>query len=410
MPAQAGLPRGIGAYSTRMNSLLRTLQRALIVTLVLGAHGSGALAEPQLTQGTRHALGDGLSLVMDANGLKVQKAKRRAPLTIGGIAPSPSLAVSVKASGDTVELSFMRDCDDLKQTYSKQQLEALLDLEEGKRLAGKGKLGAAEVALARAHTRDPALRSPLLVDVRLKLGQLDAANRALAAMVAAAPLETYVTASLDPARKPFLDLPALTALRATTPGTAAIDAKTLHFEKVQWARSPSGWLARVNGEDSRGCYATLSLKLYDEGSLAPLAKLELASEADVHDCDDEPSFTKAGSARIEERVTRANRLLAELGFEPLVGEDSKESQSQPSGAQTLRFDSDRLGMVVAPDGAVRWFRQGKLLKGLPAGTIPPDSQRVSASRFPNERWVLVTSHSHECEWKDRDSVTRVPLP
>lgn len=395
-----------------MGARSKSLQRTLVVAFLVGALGSGALADTLLTDGKRHALGDGLALVMGTGGLKVQKAKRNAPLPIEGIVPSYGSPVEVKADGDTVDLSFQSDCEFLSQSYSKQQLEALIDLEEGKRLAGKGKLAASEVALARAHERDPSLRSLLLVDVRLKLGQLEAANRALEPVVAASPAAAYVTASADPARKAFLGLPALATLRATTPGTAAIDAKNLRLEKGEWARSPRGWLARINRESLHGvCFAVVSLKLHDEVSLAPLAQFELTSgaDADGDGCGDQ-EFSSAGRARSEERVTRANRLLAELGFEPMVGESSQESQSQASGAMTARFNSDGLGMVVARDGAVRWFRRGKLLKELPAGTMPQSIVGFSASRIPNERWVLVTWRMHGCEWKEFDSVTRVPLP
>ncbi|MEZ4359460.1 MAG: hypothetical protein R3B48_04710 [Kofleriaceae bacterium] len=380
---------------------------SLATLLAAAVLGSQALADSfYLEQGDRHAIGGGFSLSLGDRGLTVHKAGRRAPVLIDGA--HPAHAVSVDTRRDGVHLSFMPACDEVAQVYTRQQLAALLDHEEGRRLAQRGKLEEAEAALARAVGLAPLRYGFLLVEVRVKLGKLEEANRALQPIVAASPLQAYVLASSDPTRRPLLELPALAALRAPSPGSAAIDAKTLSLRG--WARAPGGVLATVHAESFHGvCYTALSLELRDGASLAPLATFALATGEDASGDGCEQPFTKAGAARVRTRVARANQVLTELGFVPLEAEVAKEPEVKESGTQTARFASDNLGVVVGRDGALRLFRQGKLLLERPAGTIPYE-QLVGAIRVPQERRILLFSMEHGCEFAELHAITPVPLP
>lgn len=393
----------------------------LVISLAASARADAPV--PEISGKDVRAIGGGYELYFGggrggsgAEGwLQVRKGKRSASLEVGEGVPRATQLVTVKVTGKAVTLSYMPRCEEVAVTYSRDQLAARLDLEEGARLAAAGKPAAAEPLLARAAALDPSWdrAARQLAKVRVKLGRADEAVAALASRLAAAPLDEYVRIALDPQLASLVERPALRALRAQSAGTAKLRASSpggAVLSGAGVARAPGGQLAFVESIGSHGaCWQVTSLILRDGKTLARLAAVPLSVSGD-HDGDgcSDPQLTPEGAARIAARTAAANQILAALGFVALEGEVMTANEEVRPGVKRLRFGKSGLGLVLGADGAARLFQGGKLLVEHPAGSVGLPTV-TEAALVPSERRVFLWRWWSGCEHEEGSDVVALPL-
>lgn len=395
-------PAGARSGDVRAYALL-----ALSIAVV-AASATRSRADDQVEAGHPVRLDGGYVLDFDRDGLRVRHGKQRAPLTIAGERPAPYQTVEVRVAGAAVTLGFMPSCWDVSETFTIDQLEARLALAAG--LAARRRdPDAALAALTRAHTLDPtfAPAADALARALIAVGRLD---DAAAVLPIADPVARLVAAALDPTLAPLREHPTMTAARAASPGGATLGPTGIGV-------TAAGDLIMHEALGNHGaCWADEALVVRDGQTLRVRARLPLANGADASGdgCDGAQPYTAAGHKRVRARQALADRVLIELGTTPAIGEVATVTTDTARDVRKLRFAAADLGLVIGPDGAARWFRDGQLLAEHAPGTAPAAGGMLITEPLvvliPTQRRAILMDNAAGCEWAEEQIVVAIPTP
>jgi hypothetical protein len=259
-----------------------------------------------------------------------------------------------------------------------------------------------------------------LASAQVRAGKLDAAARTLAPLLAKAPVATYARVASDPHLAPLLRRPEVAALRAPARGTARL---TLTKHEVTLAgKSPTKspgpgavavsskypLVAAVDDEWSWGtCTGQADLLLVDFAG-AEVARLPLFSYTEMTADDSEGCpFRRTAKAKIGARVAAAQRVLADLGFSPVAGEEGTVSTSDRGNPRAV-FARAKLGVVVGRD-RIRALRGDDEL----GATANPGAEQIRAATHLADANVVFLRWGRGgregCEGSDPQGVLVLPL-
>lgn len=387
---------------------------AVFAVLLAAAAGAGAARaedrEPEsLSDDQVRAVPGGFEMYFGRQGtLRVRKDGRSGPLRVGGGTPYDAVLLAVGPDTVTVTNSFA--CSEESETFTPAQLGARIDNAEGLTRLRAGRFEEAAALLARASSADPGfdLARRNHAAALAALGRTDAAAAALAPMLVAAPLATYLRIMSDDDYAPLRDHPLVRAVQAGSAGNAQVDAHGA-LPGAGIAVSPRGWIATVEVSGSEACYTTSAVVIRDAATLAVVGGLPLLEGPTGPDCDSVPARLEAAAAP---RIAAANRILAALGFELPPGAERTSAGQGEAGRRRLRFPASHLGVVLGPDGAVRVFRNRKLVAEHPPATavVDPGAAEAFGYYLPGQRRILLSTLEFGCEWAELTGLVSIPAP
>lgn len=329
--------------------------------------------DTQPLEGPPYVLPGGLKIVTGGKwGTQVQvtDGKRTAPLALPYFRKLRSVAVADPP--DRIELSYEDSCchpdppPQRVQEHSFDALEARLTNVSGLRHHRAGRFEKAAAAFSSAARLDPSfeLATTNLACALARSGKVTGALQALESKLRTDPIGTYLHILEDPDLQPLLRSPPVQGLKAKVRGKARIDVSknAEQIWKMYAARSASlGLVAAVTHYESWNSQSwSASLVLLSAATGEKVGSLPLVSEAQSWMVLDEYDGTGAGSYRLlpsdyrrtKENVRRANRVLADLGFDDEGVVYSSFAASRRKNAEHLvaLFPSQKLRLIVARDG------------------------------------------------------------
>jgi hypothetical protein len=384
---------------------VRSFVRFVVLLALLFAPSAAKPAEERGIKKviSRAELPGGLVLEVEPGSLTVRRGALAAPLPVLGRAVSPRAlkGVAMESDGGSGSggrgqlIATIEDSCGQEHAVSLTLADLNARLENGAALAlyRQRKWADAADGFARALALDPGLDVAVtnLASAQVRAGKPDAAARTLAPLLAKAPVATYARVVSDPDLAPLLRRPEVAALRAPARGTARLTLTkheaTLHGSSP--GKSPPGkspgpgavavsrkyeLMAAVDDEWSWGtCTGQADLLVVDFAG-AEVARLPLFSRAEMTtDDSDGCPFRRAARGKIAARAAAAQRVLADLGFSPVAGEEGAVSTSERGNPRAL-FARGKLGVVVGRDG-IRALRGDDEL----GATVNPGAEQIRAA-------------------------------
>jgi hypothetical protein len=409
--------------------------------------GAAAAAKPAEERGikkviSRAELPGGLVLAVEPGSVVVRRGALAAPLPVLGRSVNPRAlkGVAMEADGGAAGgrgkliVTIEDSCDqEHAVSLTLANLNARIENVAALALYRQRKFVDAADGFARALALDPGLDVAVtnLASAQVRAGKPDAAAKTLAPLLAKAPVATYARIASDPDLAPLLKRPEVAALRAQVRGTARL---TLTKHEVTLHGSPSGkspgkkspvaaadpgpgvvavsskyaLVAAVDDEWSWGsCSGEADLLLLDFAG-AEVARLPLFSYAEMTtDESDNCPFRRAAKGKIAARVAAGQRLLGDLGFSPIAGEEGALSTTEKGNSRAL-FARGKLGVVVGRD-RIRALRGDEEL----GATANPGAENIrAATHLADANVVFVRwgrSGREGCEGSDPQGVLVLPL-
>jgi hypothetical protein len=406
--------RGVGVRLTPMAASLRVLLLAVMV------HSTVAVADPSpspgqaVAQPKSESLPDGLTIVLHDRSLEVHKGTLSAALV--------SAADLIEAKFDrktaTVVIEYEDRCNFNKtRSWDLARLEAMPEFADAVARKTRHDDKGAAAAFARAAALDPTWIDPVyeLAAVQLHAGDPGAAVRALAGLLATAPVGVYLRVTSDPALSALAARPELQAVRAKQAGTIAITGKGIAGTV---AISPDHKLLAVTLRDGSGFSASFALDLLvlDVATGRVVSKLPIvASDESDSDCYDSACAPILAKARpvVDRRAKAREKALRELGFGPAKVEAEKPQQdsAQDRANSSGSFPRAKLGLEIGGGSA--------------AVLRPPSSTAIATGSFPGmyvdevvyveeSRTVVIWSSDRQseagCNDERRPAVTLIGVP
>jgi hypothetical protein len=343
---------------------------ALALVIVCAAGVARADRALKVADDKRVTLGD-IVIEVD-NGLFARRGKlsaplRGAPFRGGGLIMHRLTAAKVSDDGESVTLGYEDFCTGFAMHFTKHQVEARLTNVAGLELHRKHQWAAAAQRFTEALGLDPDfdlaafnLASALALD-----GKVNDAVKAIGPWLAQHPIETYLHVLADPELAALVDTPELRAIRASKPGTATVATTK------QVAFSPERKLVAARRTEACG----MSGKSWSYLALADLSGTTEELLA-LSDCD-APSKTD---------IERADRFLADLGFEPVADLDTGKQIDNTR----FRFPKRKLGVMSpgrAGGGVVRVVRGNTVL-----------AERTSSAEFLESAVFIPAVHAVVVGW------------
>jgi hypothetical protein len=413
-----------------------TATRLVVLLAVLFAP---AAAQPAEERGikkviSRAELPGGLVLEIEPGSVVVRRGALVAPLPVLGRAVSPRALKGVVMEDDggssgalglrgRLIVTIEDSCDQKHEvSLTLANLNARIENVAALALYRQRKWADAADGFTRALALDPGLDVAVtnLASAQVRGGKSDAAARTLAPLLAKAPVATYARVASDPHHAPLLRRPEVAALRAAARGTARL---TLTKHEVTLAGKSPGkspgpgavavsskypLVAAVDDEWSWGtCTGQADLLLVDFTG-AEAARLPLFSYAEMTADDSEGCpFRRTAKGKIGARVAAAQRVLADLGFSPVAGEEGTVSTSERGNPRAL-FARAKLGVVVGRD-RIRALRGDDEL----GATANPGAEQVRAATHLADANVVFLRWGRGgregCEGSDPQGVLVLPL-
>jgi hypothetical protein len=310
---------------------------------------------------SRAELPGGLTLVVEPDSFTVRRDGLAAPLTVVGprVTLSELKDVAVDADAKEVIATLADTCDAAHTIHlTVAGLNARLENVAALALHRAHKWTEAVAGFSRALALDPTLDAAAtnLASAELLAGRPDEALRKLAPLLEKAPVATYAQLASDPELAPLLKRPALSALRAPSPGKArltigkndvVLGGKELGALAVS---SRHRMIATVDDAWSWAlCLGEADLVLFDATG-AEVKRLPLFSTSDMtndeaRDCP----FKRAAKAKIAARVAAAQRVLTDLGFAVVAGGEDVTVSTTEKGLPKASFPRAKLGLVMGTD-------------------------------------------------------------
>ncbi|MEM9492117.1 MAG: hypothetical protein AAGC55_23420, partial [Myxococcota bacterium] len=239
---------------------------------------------------------------------------------------------------------------------SRAQLLASLDLALGRKLFSDKKLAKAEEVLQRALGHRPGLMTIALTlaQVRVARGQARSASAVLAPFVARQPVVTYAAVLRAGGLGPVLDQEAFVAARAARPGAARLASAS---SPIIAYSSRYKLLAAVQ---RRGTWGTCSECMRTELLLFNVSGLRTRMPLLLEGSDAEPAAERVA---LPGRLTAANRLLGDLGFDQVAERVPMARQKTPD-VLPFRASFPAAGLEVTMDderGLARVVRGKRVL-------------------------------------------------
>jgi len=187
-------------------------------------------------------------------------------------------------------------------------------------------------------------------------GQIDQAIVAFGPMLRRNPVRAYATILSDHELSSLRERPEVKALRAKTPGTAALSLQHRQLQSFTIAYSRHlGMIAGVHRADDGGsCEFKVGLTIYDVHSGARVTTVELIRSGDtMPECGDDadgagPSLDPRHVREVQAKLDHANTLLRDLGF--TVSADLERVVLTHGEAQ-VRFAKAGLELELGDDDA-----------------------------------------------------------
>jgi hypothetical protein len=383
---------------------------------------------------SRAELPDGLVLEIEPGSVVVRRGALVAPLSGLGRSVSPRALKGVVMEDDggrsgaaglrgRLIVTIEDSCDQKHEvSLTLANLNARIENVAALALYRQRKWADAADGFARALALDPGLDVAVtnLASAQVRGGKPDAAARTLAPLLAKAPVATYARVVSDPDLAPLLKTTEVAALRAPARGTARLTL-TKHEVNLRGKSPGTGTgpgavavsskyplVAAVDDEWSWGtCTGQADLLLLDFAGVE-VARLPLFSYAEmITEGGDHCSFRRAAKAKIGARVAAAQRLLADLGFSPVAGEDGTVSSSERGNPRAL-FARAKLGVVVGRD-QIRALRGDDEL----GATANPGAEQIRAATHLADANVVFLRWGRggreSCEGSDPQGVLVLPL-
>jgi hypothetical protein len=315
--------------------------------------------------------GDGLSFISRDRELRVSDGTRSAPL---GEQASGVISTVIEGPVARVRYENLANCGESAEvrTYTLASLRARLENVTALAHHRAGRWSEAASGFRRAALVDPTFK-PARVNLACALsrgGLLEEAALALAPLLRAAPVYTYLEIMSDPELEALREHPSVVALRSPHPGTATSVGFSAAYGTVAIGHGAQSW-------GSSHHVASVDLRDATTGEL-------LVEHVDIGwgDTDEDGDITRPAAVR--RRVEAIDRTLRDLGFmapEPqhLVHVDYGEPYPW-----TARFPAERLSVVMT-DSHARAIR-GDTVLGQIAARIHAD---VTVAYFPSARLFAI---------------------
>jgi len=290
----------------------------------------------------------------------------------------------------------------------------------------RGDLATAKRQLEAALIAEPGFERATfdLARVELRLGDRSGAAATLRPIIARAPVARYVETAADPTFAQLLDELPLSDLRTPTPGTARVAGLQTRFVARSTQRDLLAIVREVpigDGDFDRDGRQRrdIQLVLFDpRGSIVAVLSLLPSTVRDEPWTYDD---LRDAADPIAVRLDAADRVLRDLGFDPLPDAEIARFRRKDSGTNAATFPHARLG-VAERDGTARLLDHDRTLAAhviftcgshpIPFNCDYPPTF-VWAAWLPSQHLVLLSWHTSGAEHSDRVSqleVWQVPAP